>query len=143
VGPWGWDQGKTRARAHPARREARRMTHHTSPSSGKHSLPMASAIRRFATTPDDHDSSGERPAKPARAGSIRIVPAVPHIDQVGDTAPPWTVPEDHDPEAVSQGELVVPMTSPSRLAEVSTTDAPRLEQKDGEGGADDQAGPPP
>jgi len=68
--------------------------------------------------------------KPAPAGATKIVPAVPRIDQVSDTAPPWTVPEDPDSAAISQGELVVPMTSPSRLAEVSTTDAPRLEQKD-------------
>ena len=80
---------------------------------------------------DPRNASIEVQTKTPRSDDTRIVPAVPHIDQVDEKAPPWTIPEDHDPEAVELVDPVVPMTSVSRLAEVRDTDAPRFVRRQG------------
>jgi len=70
-----------------------------------------------------------RPSARSARGVTPIVPVVPHVDQVTETAPPWTVPEPYDDSAIQQPELVAPMTSPCRLAEISNTSAPRFVTK--------------
>ena len=91
--------------------------------------PHPRDIGRFATMSDNHHPSSPGHATYSGRDGIAVAPAVPHIDEVTQTTPPWTVPEPYDEAAVSRSELVAPMESPCKLAEVSGTDAPRLVKK--------------
>jgi len=75
---------------------------------------------------DIHGASHEERTTRSEGDEIAIVPAEPHVDPDGVTAPPWTVPDPYDSAAVEQPELVAPMKSPRKLAEVSRTSAPRF-----------------
>ena len=70
---------------------------------------------------DIHHPSGARDARHRKGGAFGIVPAVPHIDHVTDTAPPWTVPDAHDYLAARHLELVVPLERPRGRHEASST----------------------
>jgi hypothetical protein len=76
-------------------------------------------------------TSSPRPGHASRSGGddLAVVPSVPQVDEVPRATPPWTVPEPYDEAMVRRPELVAPMKSPCRLAEVSGTDAPRLVRK--------------
>jgi hypothetical protein len=61
-------------------------------------------------------------------GAAAVVSVVPHVDEVAETAPPWTTPHVVD-EGAAPPELVAPMKDPCRLADVSGTSAPRFVPK--------------